>query len=225
MSEQNTLIDLLDESVHNLNDIKTARKGLKDVIKQISEETSADSGFVKQASKIIFKLGEGVIDKNKPLTLDPDAEEKDPVSKLMIKLAEIIQCLNQVNMLGLLKPYFDQLEADYNIKLVTVEGSELLDTDETVKDLFESSTSYLKTIKDYQDEIKDDHAPKAEEAKLVSAKDYSKVLNIYSKGVEKGIDSVEDKCQDTLTNCEESKQSIDLLETAVNMIHDKLEVS
>lgn len=224
MEEKTELIEILDESVNNLNDIKTARKALKDVIKQITEETSTESGFTKAATKIISKLGEGVVDKNKPLYLDPEAKEKDPVSKLLTKLGEIIICLDQVHMLPLLKPYFDQLESDYKIEIKTTDHNEDLDIEDNVKDLFDSSTSYLRTIKEYRDEIKDEHAPKAEDSKLVKAKDYSKVLSLYSKGVEKGIEAIEDKCQDTLTSCEEDKQNIELLETAVNIVHDNIEI-
>lgn len=218
-------IDILDESVHNLNDIKIAKKALKEVVSQISEETQAESSFIKQATKIISKLGDGVIDKTKPLTLDPESQDKDPVSKLLSKLGEIILCLEQVNMLYILKPYFDQLEIDYGVKVMSVSGKELIEEDTTISDLFDSSTSYLKTIKNYQKEIKEDHASKADESGYVNTKDYNKVLSIYDRGLSKGVDAIEDKCQDTITNCEENKKSIDMLETAINIVHDRVETT
>lgn len=216
-------LEILDESVKNLNDIKVAKKAIKDVVSQISEETQAESSFIKQATKIVSKLGDGSVDKNRPLDLDPDAPEKDPVAKLLLKLGEIINCLEQVDMLYVLRPYFEQLENDFGVKIMSVSGKELLDKNENLSDLFNSATSYLKTIKSYQDEIKENHAKEADDCKYVSAKDYNKVLNIYSKGVDKGFDAIEDKCQDTITSCEELKGSIDMLETAINFVHDNID--
>lgn len=221
-TEKETLFDILDESVKNLNNIKSARKGLKETISNIVDATGAESGFVKEAIKITSRLGDGVINPERPLGLEAEAKEKDPVSKLLLNLAEIIQCLKVTKTANKLKPYFEQLKDEYGIIIALTDASELNEVDEDINESFVSAKAYNKTIKDYREEIKEEHATKADDANFVRARDYSKVLNIYNTGVSKGLEAVEDKCQDTLASCEETKRNVDILETAVNAVQDKI---
>lgn len=217
--------DLLDESVKILDDIKVAKKALKDVISNITDATSSQSGFIKAATKIVAKMGDGVTDKSKPLNVDKEAPYKDPISKLLKSLGETVLTLKEAGVLNKLQPYFEQLKTDYGIS-ISIEDVSVEDLiDPSIEDLYNLSTSYLRTIRDYKDEIKEDHAPKAEEIQFVKSNDYNKVLALYNKGMSKGVDAIEDKCQDTLTSCEDTKKDLDSLETAVNLVHDHIEVS
>lgn len=223
--EETKPFDLLDESVKILEDIKVAKKALKDVISSITEATSAQSGFIKAATKIVAKMGDGVTDKNKPLNVDKEAPYKDPISKLLKNLGETILTLKEAGVLNKLEPYFNQLENDYGVSISVKDTSVEDPIDPEIEDLYNSSTSYLRTIRDYKDEIKEDHAPKAEEIQFVKSNDYNKVLALYNKGMSKGVDSIEDKCQDTLASCEDTKKDLDSLETAINLVHDHVEIS
>lgn len=218
-----TALDILNESVQILNDIKISRKALKDVISSISDSSGVDTSFIKGSTKIVSKMGLGCIDREKPLNIDKESKDKDPLAVLLNKLVEIVEYLRNSKVSYKLKPYFEQLENDFGIKITLVDNSENGEPNEELEDLYKSSTSYLRTIKEYQDEIKENHSQKAEDKNFVRSKDYSKVLNIYNKGLDKGVEAIEDRTQDILADCEQSKNDLDTLETAINFVHDNLD--
>ena len=61
------------------------------------------------------------------------------------------------------------------------------------------------------DELKEEHAPRAEELNFAPSSDYMKVVNIYKKGV--AGKEIDDEVQDILTHNE-------LLDSAVNLVAD-----
>lgn len=217
-----TALDILNESVHTLNDIKISKKALKDVISSISDNSGVDVSFIKGSTKIISKMGLGCTNSEKPLNIDKEAKDKDPLAVLFNKLVETIEYLRESKVAYKLKPYFDQLESDFDIKIMLIDNSENETPDEDLDELYNSSTSYLRTIKNYQDEIKENHSQKAEDTNFVKSKDYNKVLNIYNKGLDKGVEAIEDRTQDMLADCEQSRNDLDTLETAINFVHDNI---
>lgn len=222
MENNETALDILNESVHTLNDIKISKKALKDVISNISDNSGVDTSFIKGSTKIVSKMGLGCTNKEKPLSIDKEAKDKDPLAVLLNRFVETVEYLRNSKISYKLKPYFEQLESDFGIKIMLIDNSENETPDEELNELYNSSTAYLRTIKEYQDEIREDHSQKAEDKNFVKSKDYNKVLNIYNKGLDKGVEAIEDRTQDILADCEQSKNDLDTLETAINFVHDNI---
>ena len=55
--------------------------------------------------------------------------------------------------------------------------------DEDIEEAFNTSKAYINTLEEYSDEIKNEHAQKAEELNFAPATAYSRVVNIYTKGI------------------------------------------
>lgn len=222
MENNETALDILNESVHTLKDIKTSKKALKEIISNISDKSNVDVSFIKGSTKIVSKMGLGCTNKEKPLSIDKEVKDKDPLAVLLNRFVETVEYLRNSKISYKLKPYFEQLENDFGINIVLLDNSENETPDEDLNELYNSSTTYLRTIKKYQDEIREEHSQKAEDTNFVKSKDYNKVLNIYNKGLDKGVEAIEDKTQDILTDCEQSKNDLDTLETAINFVHDNI---
>jgi len=212
----NNAEELLEESLKILSDKKDTQKALKDSVSNILEQTSGDKYYWGIVSKVYANKGNGWIGGD-PLNLDKDEPHKDVISGTFKKLAETIDAFVRFNQLEKLQEYFDAL-ADKGIKIEVDESKfEKYETGSCdVDDFLDSQKSYIKTIADYSDELKNVHAVKSEELNFAPASEYLGLLGIYKKGIE-GKD-VEDAVQDKVTHCEWT-------ETAYNLVKEKIDSS
>ena len=115
----------------------------------------------------------------------------------------------------MLKDYFDALKKK-GIE-ITLNLEEFVQADiaeESVEDALDSSKGYMEEIDSYNDELKDEHAPKAEELNFAPKEEYKGLASIFIRGM-KGKD-VGDAVQDKVTYCE-------MTETAYNLVKDYID--
>ena len=208
--EAKTGFEVLQETVSVFEDRKVAKKALTEVEKAISGLTEQDPGFVKIATKLVEKKGAGWA--GSPLALDKEAKVKDPLSQMFIGMRDKIVSLRQTGQAKILTDYFSALEGS-GIH-ITVDPVDL-PFDDAVDEMFSRATSFIRTIRSYDDEVKDEHAPKAEELNFCPAKEYKGLAKIYQRGMKKGPEAIDDACQDKVTYCE-------MTETAYNLVHDSI---
>ena len=196
-----------------MDERKVAKKALTETEKALANLLDIDVGFVKEADKLVEKKGAGWA--GSPLSLDKDAKVKDPLSQLFINLRDKVLVLRETGQVDILQEYVDALEGQ-GIHL----SFDAVPTpfDDAVGEMFDRATSYIRTIRSYDDEVKDEHAPKAEELNFCPSKEYKGLARIYKRGKKSGLEAVNDACQDKVAYCE-------MTETAYNLVHDHIAAS
>ena len=209
--------ELLDETVEVIENKKIASKALKEITKRVMEEAGgADKTNWNKTRKYYKDKGKGWV-AGDPLCLDKEAKKKDPLSSKFKGLYDAIAAIEEFNMSPMLDDYFKAL-ADKGIT-ITIDSEKFAHADigeESVNDALDSSKSYMETIDSYNDEIKDEHAPKSEELNFAPAGEYTGLVKIFMKGM-KGKD-VGDVVQDKVTYCE-------MTETAYNLVKDYIDAN
>lgn len=213
MEEVKNAEELLSATMDLLREKKVTAKAMSEVSKRVLEATKADKSAWKILTKAYSDKGRAWVGGN-PLVLDKEEPHKDTLSPTFAKLLSIITATEAFEYSDeILKEYFDALE-EAGIK-ITIDHDKFEHADvDNVDDLEEelkSIKSYSSTIEQYNDELRDEHAMKAEELNFAPSSDYMKVVNIYRKGV--AGKEIDDDVQDILTHNE-------LLDSAVNLVAD-----
>lgn len=213
MEEVNNAKELLQETVALLRERKTAGKALNEVHKRVLQTAGGDKALWKQLAKAYANKGKAWA--AGPLVLDKAAKHKDIVTPTLAKLLSLITATELYDMTDdLLSDYFDAL-AEVGIKITIdhdkFEHAHVDALDVPVEEELKSAKAYMSTMESYSDEIRDEHAPKAEELNFAPASAYSRVVNIYRKGI--SGKEIDDDVQNILTFNE-------LLDSAVNLTAD-----
>lgn len=211
--EAKTGLEVLEETSKLMDERKVAKKALTETEKSLANLLEIDVGFVKEADKLVEKKGAGWA--GSPLSLDKEAKVKDPLSQMFIGLRDKVAVLRETGQIGILQEYIEALEG-CGIHLSF--DAEETPFDDAVTEMFDRATSYIRTIRDYDDEVKDEHAPKAEELNFCPTKEYKGLARIYKRGKKSGVEAVNDACQEKVTYCE-------MTETAYNLVHDHIAAS
>ena len=211
--EAKTGFEVLEETSRLMDERKATKKALTETEKALANLLDIDVGFVKEADKLVEKKGAGW--SGSPLSLDKDAKVKDPLSQLFINLRDKVLVLRETGQVDILQEYVDALEGQ-GIHLSF--DAALTPFDDAVGEMFDRTTSYIRVIRSYDDEVKDEHAPKAEELNFCPSKEYKGLATIYKRGKVKGVEAVNDACQDKVAYCE-------MTETAYNLVHDHIAAS
>ena len=208
--EAKTGFEVLEETSKLMDERKVAKKALTETEKALANLLDIDVGFVKEADKLVEKKGAGW--SGSPLSLDKDAKVKDPLSQLFINLRDKVLVLRETGQVDILQEYVEALEGQ-GIHL----SFDAVPTpfDDAVGEMFDRATSYIRTIRSYDDEVKDEHAPKAEELNFCPSREYKGLARIYKRGKKSGVEAVNDACQDKVAYCE-------MTETAYNLVHDHI---
>lgn len=213
MEEVKNPEELLTATMDLLREKKVTSKAMAEVSKRVIEATHADKADWKLLTKAYSDKGRAWVGGN-PLLLDKEEPHKDNVSPIFAKLLAIVSAAEAFNYSDeLLQDYFDALE-NVGIKIeIDHDKFEHADTDnlDSLEEELDSIKSYSATIEQYNDELRDEHAMKAEELNFAPSSDYMKVVNIYRKGV--AGKEIDDEVQDILTHNE-------LLDSAVNLVSD-----
>ena len=205
--------ELLSATMDLLREKKVTSKAKAEVNKRVLAATSGDKGNWNLAVKAYSDKGRAWA--GGPLLLNKDEPHKDSLSPMFIKLLQTVTALEEFNLTeDILSDYLDALE-ELGIK-ITIDSEKFnhVDTDSLeipLQEELDSLKSYTATIESYTDEIKNEHAPRAEELNFAPSSDYMKVVNIYRKGV--AGKEIDDDVQDILTHNE-------LLDSAVNLVAD-----
>lgn len=214
MEEVKNAKELLDETISILNEKKVARKALAEVNKRVITETAGDKGDWNTLVKAYANKGRAWIGDN-PLELSSEEKHKDVVSPIFTKLLNLIKATEAFDQTEeLLGEYFNALEeAGITIQIdsekFTHSNVDMMDSD--IEDELKAAKSFLLTIESYSDEIKNEHAIKAEELNFAPKTGYMQVANIYKKGIN-GKD-IDDTVQNILTYNE-------FIDKAVNLAAD-----
>ena len=170
--------DALETSYSTLQDIKSSRKALKDVIGRIAGTTECDKTEVRLASKLLYMKGQGW--DGSPVMLAKGAKKKDPLSAALNKLIVLITSLQDTGHSEHLKEYLDAMAQ--NGITITLDESRNKEIDEDSYQDYVDAKAYLKAIEEYQDEIKEEDAEAAADSGLIpSTSKYKGVLDIYTK--------------------------------------------
>lgn len=202
--------ELLEASLQLIESKKIASKALKDVTKRILANDGTTKENWVQLRKLFAKMGCGW--SGDPLTLQEDAEKKDTISVMLVRLLNVIGAFEEFNMEDKILPYFTALK-EYGITIM-IDPAKFAHAEikqEDAEEALQQSKSWIDTIDQNNDILKTEHAPKSEELNFTLAPDYGKVLSLYNRKL-KGKD-IDDKVQDILTRNE-------LLDTAVNLVND-----
>lgn len=206
--------ELLNETAELMEDKKVASKALRDVTKRVIEEAGgADKTNWNKVRKYYKDKGKGWA--GDPLLLDKEAKKKDGLSQKFKGLYEAINAIEEFNMSSILEDYFKSLESKGIT--ITIDHEKFAHADiseESVEDALDSSKGYMETIDSYNDELKDEHAPKSEELNFAPAGEYTNLAKIFVRGM-KGKD-VGDVVQNKVTYCE-------MTETAYNLVKDYID--
>lgn len=214
MEEVKNAKELLDETISILNEKKVARKALAEVNKRVITETAGDKGDWNTLVKAYANKGRAWIGDN-PLELSSEEKHKDVVSPIFTKLLNLIKATEAFDQTEeLLGEYFNALEeAGITIQIdsekFTHSNVDMMDSD--IEDELKAAKSFLLTIESYSDEIKNEHAIKAEELNFAPKTGYMQVASIYKKGIN-GKD-IDDTVQNILTYNE-------FIDKAVNLAAD-----
>ena len=214
MEEVKNAKELLDETISILNEKKVARKALAEVNKRVVTETAGDKGDWNTLVKAYANKGRAWIGNN-PLELNSEEKHKDVVSPIFNKLLNLIKAAEAFDQTEeLLGEYFAALEEagitiQINPEKFTHSNVDMMDED--IEEELKAAKSFLLTIESYSDEIKNEHAIKAEELNFAPKTGYMQVANIYKKGIN-GKD-IDDTVQNILTYNE-------FIDKAVNLAAD-----
>lgn len=214
MEEVKNAKDLLEETVSILNEKKVAGKALAEVNKRVITGTSGDKLDWNLLVKAYTNKGRAWVAEN-PLELNPEEKHKDAISPIFAKLLNLIKATEAFNQTdAILGEYLEALEeAGISIQIdsdkFTHYATEALDSD--LEDELKAAKSFKLTIESYTDEIKDEHAAKAEDLNFAPKSGYMKVANIYKRGIS-GKD-IDDTVQNILTYNE-------FIDSAVNLAAD-----
>lgn len=207
--------ELLSATMEILRDKKVTMKARAEVTKRVLEQAGGDKTYFNMVAKAFSDKGKAWLGDN-PLELDKEQKHKDSTSPVFIKLLNLITALEAYNMTDdILTDYLRALQE--NGITITINHDQFEHTDTSALDIpieeeLQSIKSYNATIDSYNDEIRDEHAMKAEELNFAPSSDYSKVVSIYKKGI--AGKEIDDDVQDILTHNE-------LLDSAVNLVADR----
>lgn len=211
MEDVNTAADLLTATLDLLREKRITAKALADANKRVLQAVGGDKSNWKLLTKAYSDKGRAWA--AGPLVLNKEEKHKDFIAPIFIKLLATITATEEFNYSDeILSDYLDALE-EQGIK-ITIDHEKFnhADTNEIdIEEELSSIKSYTATIEGYNDELKEEHAPRAEELNFAPSSDYMKVVNIYKKGV--AGKKIDDEVQDILTHNE-------LLDSAVNLVAD-----
>lgn len=219
VNEINNAEELLNATVDVLKEKKNTGKALAEVTKRVLDQSGGDKSNWRIVTKVCANKGRAWL--GNPLDLDKEAEHKDSISPLFIKLLATITALEEFNQTDeVLKEYLDALQSRGITITIDHNAFEHADTDSIeppIDEELESTKSYMRTIENYSDEIKNEHAVRANELNFCSANSYMSIAQLYKRGVVDGKD-IQDTCQDILTDHE-------MFDTAVGLIQSQAQTS
>ena len=214
MENVNNAEELLSSTMEILRDKKITMKARSEVNKRVLDKAGGDKGNWNIVAKAYSDKGKAW--QGSPFVLNPDEKHKDSTSALFIKLLKLITALEEFNQTeDILSEYISALN-DFGIKIqIDHDKFDHADTealDDPIESELQSIKSYNATLDSYNDEIREEHAAKAEDLNFAPSSDYMKVVNIYRKGI--AGKEIDDDVQNILTHNE-------LLDSAVNLVADR----
>jgi hypothetical protein len=201
--------NLLNKSVNLLDEVKTARKSINTMAKDSEKSLGADASIVKSCKDMYYTKGKAWVG-NDPLTLDKDEKVKDKISPVFIKLRDIVVDLQHIGHIEWLQEYLSAIEG-YGIHIKIDDVAPTVNDPAEMEEVIKSMTGYQKVISDNSEEIKEKHAQKAEDINFSPKKEYTGVVGLYSKLINKK--DVDDAYQQKIADLEST-------ETAYNIVYD-----
>lgn len=189
--------ELLNDAHDNLADKKQFTKAMKDTLKECGQTNNIEKKVLTHVKDYYHYKGANWQD-GSPLKKNPNAEYKDKVSPVFIKLLNIFQDLEAVGDTAFLQPYVDAL-LPYGIKIeFDAKTPDTKDSLDDIRQKIETASNYQTNIDAVAKRIKEDNCQKSEEIGFVPKSTFNSVLTTYEKIIEKK--EVEDKVQQTIAN-------------------------
>lgn len=186
MEEVKNAKELLQETISLLRYKKISAKALAEADKRVTSKFSNSKANWKLACKMYASKGKGRVADN-PLEIDPMALHKDMIVPTLLKLCKFITATEAFNSTDLILGEYLEVLENMGIKIeIDSNCFEHYDTDALdgdIEEAFNTSKAYINTLEEFSDEIKNEHAQKAEELNFAPATAYSRVVNIYNKGI------------------------------------------
>ncbi len=210
----NNIEDLLSATVEVIHDKKSANKAKSDIVKRVLSQSGGDKQRLNTVAKAISTKGRAW--NGDPLSLNPDERQKDILSQLFIRVFQTIEAFEEFNQTeNVLSDYLEALE-NRGIKItINHEQFNHADTENitpSFEDELDSIKGYIRTVENYSNDLKEFHAPKAEDLNFTPKSEYMRIANIYIRGL--AGKEIDDTVQDILLHNE-------LVDSAVNMVADK----
>lgn len=203
--------ELLESTLKVSQEKKSINDALRDLNKRVLKETDGDKKDWRLITQSYAKKGKAWTGSD-PLVLDESEKFKDKVSVLFVKLFDLIKAAEAFNVTDtLLSDYISALASKGVEISIDSSAFEHLNTDTLdmdIEDELKSAKSYIANIDECDDEIREIHSPKSEDLNFAPKSNYTKVFNLYKKGV-CGKD-IDDDVQNILTKNE-------MLSSAVNL--------
>lgn len=189
--------ELLSDAHDNVSDKKQFTKAMKETLKECGEINGIDKKVLNHVKDYYHYKGANWLNGD-PLQKDKDADYKDKVSPVFIKLLGIFQDLEAVGDTEFLKPYIDAL-LPFGIKIEL--DAKTPDTKESLDDIkvkIETASKYQTNIDAVTKRIKEENCQQSEDIGFVPKGAFNSVLSTYEKIIEQK--EVEDKVQQTIAN-------------------------